>query len=40
MEMEEEVKIEKQASDEEEWLEEACCLELQGKFEQVEVIWA
>ncbi len=40
METEEEVKIEKQASDEEEWLEEARRLELQGKFEQAEAIRA
>ena len=40
METEKEVKIEKQASDEEEWLEEARRLELQGKFEQAEAIRA
>ncbi|MEQ8702977.1 MAG: AAA family ATPase [Phaeodactylibacter sp.] len=40
METEEEVKIEQQASDEEEWLEEARRLELQGKFEQAEAIRA
>jgi len=40
METEEEVKIEKQASDEEEWLEEARRLELQGKTEQAQAIRA
>jgi len=40
METEEEVNIEQQASDEEEWLQEARRLELQGKFEQAEAIRA
>jgi predicted ribonuclease YlaK len=40
MDTEEEVKIEKQASGKEEWLEEARRLELQGKVEQAEAIRA